>query len=113
MQHPREADLVDRIAALIDRRSSCRDDADRCSILRQVLAAGGNLRRTYAGWRDVCPPPGGPIVATTPRLAGHDAGLRQLRPSWAWQHRQTAMGRPAGHIEITASGMERHRRAPG
>jgi hypothetical protein len=35
-----DADLADRIGALIDRRSCCRDDAERCSILRQVLAAG-------------------------------------------------------------------------
>jgi hypothetical protein len=37
---PGEADLADRIASLIARRSCCRDGADRCSILRQVLAAG-------------------------------------------------------------------------
>jgi hypothetical protein len=37
---PGDADLVDRIAALLGRRSCCRDSADRCSILRQVLAAG-------------------------------------------------------------------------
>ena len=40
---PYDADLADRIASLIDRRSWCRDGADRCSILCQVqvLAAGG------------------------------------------------------------------------
>ena len=37
---PGEADLADRIASLIARRSCCRDGADRCSILRQVLAWG-------------------------------------------------------------------------
>ena len=37
---PGEADIANRIASLIARRSCCRDGADRCSILRQVLAAG-------------------------------------------------------------------------
>ena len=37
---PGEVDLVDRIALLIARWSCCRGGAGRCSILRQVLAAG-------------------------------------------------------------------------
>ena len=37
---PGEADLVDLITALIGMRSCCQDGADRCSILRQALAAG-------------------------------------------------------------------------
>ena len=37
---PCDTDFTDRIAPLIDRRSCCRDRADRCSILCQVLAAG-------------------------------------------------------------------------
>jgi hypothetical protein len=37
---PYDADFADRSASLIDRRSCCRDGADRCSILRQVLAVG-------------------------------------------------------------------------
>jgi dienelactone hydrolase len=47
---PGVTDISDRIAALIDRRSCCRDGADRCSILRQVRAAGQPVP-TYAGWR--------------------------------------------------------------
>jgi hypothetical protein len=40
---PDDTDFTDRIAPLVDRRSWCRDGADRCSILCQVqvLAAGG------------------------------------------------------------------------
>src|SRR6187455_834907 len=49
---PDDADLADRIASLIDRRSCCRGGAERCLILRQVLAAG-QPAPTYAGWRDV------------------------------------------------------------
>jgi hypothetical protein len=36
---PDDTDFTDRIAPRIDRRSWCRDGADRCSILCQVLAA--------------------------------------------------------------------------
>src|SRR3954454_4222189 len=39
-REPGEAALADQIASLIARRSCCRDGADRCSIPRQVLAAG-------------------------------------------------------------------------
>jgi hypothetical protein len=45
---PGDADFLDRIAALIDRRSYCPDGAERCLILRHVLAPGAaraDLRR--------------------------------------------------------------------
>ena len=45
---PYDTDFTDRLAPLIDRRSWCRDRADRCSILCQVLDAGvtrANVRR--------------------------------------------------------------------
>ena len=46
---PYDTDFTDRLDPLIDRRSCCRHGADRCSILRQVLAAGA----TRAGVRRV------------------------------------------------------------
>jgi|SRR3954451_14170224 len=68
---PYDADLADRIASLIARQSCCRDGADRCSILRQVLAAG-QPAPTYAGWRDVPATRRTSIVAATPHLPDLD-----------------------------------------
>ena len=70
---PDDTDVTDRIAPRIDRRSWCRDGADRCSILCQVLAARAaraDVRRVACHARHPADLHRRGHVA----LAGHDLG---------------------------------------